>query len=384
MLADEPRDGERASDPARVVVTGSGGYIGGHVVAALRASRAEVVPLDRAAFGDAARRAQALVGADAVVHCVSAVSGDPAGIRAANVDAARAVADSCDVAGVGRVIAVSTAAVTGSGPHRGMPGDSASRPESAVSRARAEGEQVLLDAGATVVRPNLVWGAGDRWVVPTLARIMAGAGSVPGTWRARVSAVGVRDLADGLAGLATTAAPRSAGPRVLHADAPGAVPITTITDWIREHVLEPGMLIDAGQPLTEHQRSMLEVDNWFDGSAFWQAASVRAPRPFRPLGADAAWYRAFLGCGETARRFPTGPVAVPRGRPDREPSRGGQPSVGTAPVVGATCTVTDPDARNAPSCSSVAPSSVTSDHGRSIRVHQCDDATPSFDESAST
>ncbi|MCU0115966.1 hypothetical protein [Curtobacterium poinsettiae] len=36
---------------------------------------------------------------------------------------------------------------------------------------------------------------------------------------------------------------------------------------------------------------MLEVDNWFDGSAFWRAAGVPAPEPFQPLPTDAEWYR---------------------------------------------------------------------------------------------
>jgi nucleoside-diphosphate-sugar epimerase len=295
ILADGLSGATGPSGTGHVVVTGSTGYIGSHVVAALRVRGAEVTPLDRSGFGDDRRRAEAFATADAVVHCVSAVSGDPATIRAANVDAARAVAETSRVTAMGRIVAVSTAAVTGNGPHRGASGATARRPTSSVSRARAEGERILFDAGAVIVRPNIVWGAGDRWVVPTLARIVAATGGVPPTWDALVSVVGVRDLADGLAGLATTTTAATGGPVVLHADAPGSFPIAAMATWIRDRIV-PSLAAVASPPmLSDHQRSMLEVDNWFDGSAFWRAASVPPPEPFSPLEADAAWYREFIG-----------------------------------------------------------------------------------------
>lgn len=56
----------------KVVVTGAGGLLGRHVqihLCALEPYRDGVVPVDRAAFNDDASLAQAIVGADAVVHC---------------------------------------------------------------------------------------------------------------------------------------------------------------------------------------------------------------------------------------------------------------------------------------------------------------------------
>lgn len=293
IVADGPETTPGAACPARVVVTGSTGFIGGHVVTALRRRGAHVTPLDRTAFGDDRRRTAALSAATAVVHCVSAVAGTTEAIRAANVEAASVLADGARSAGIDTLVVVSTAAVTGPGPHRGSVRADA-RPSSPVSRARAEGERILLDAGATVVRPNLVWGAGDQWVVPTLARIMRGSGGVPPDWRARVSVVGVRDLAAGLAALATCSRRGRTGGSVLHADAPGAVPITTLTGWIERHLLDA---LPARGPVpvtTAHQRSMLEVDNWFDGSSFWASADVRPPAPFRPMWSDVRWYRSHL------------------------------------------------------------------------------------------
>lgn len=293
IVADGPEAAPGAPCPARVVVTGSSGFIGGHVVTALRRRGAQVTPLDRTAFGDDRRRTAALSAATAVVHCVSAVAGTPEAIRAANVDAASVLADGARSAGVDTLVVVSTAAVTGPGPHRGSARPDA-RPSSSVSRARAEGERILVDAGATVVRPNLVWGAGDRWVIPTLARIMRGSGGVPPDWRARVSVVGVRDLAAGLAALATDSRGGLAGGSVLHADAPGAIPVTTLTEWIERHLLDALPSCGPVPVTTAHQRSMLEVDNWFDGSRFWASADVRPPAPFRPVSSDVLWYRSHL------------------------------------------------------------------------------------------
>ena len=291
IVADGRREATRPTGAKRVAVTGSTGFIGRHVVAALRARGIESMALDHAAFDDQGRRRRTFEGVDAVVHCVSAVSGSSAAIRAANVDATRALVRSSRAAGVDRVIAVSTAAVTGIGPHRGASGTAAPHASSPVSRARAEGEQILAEAGAVIVRPNIVWGAGDRWVVPTIARIAAGSNDKTSTWQAVVSAVGVRDLAEGLVGISTSAHPTPVGPLVLHADAPTPIPISAIVEWVREHVLTSAEPRGPLPLLSDHQRSMLEVDNWFDGSAFWRAAGVPAPEPFQPLPTDAEWYR---------------------------------------------------------------------------------------------
>lgn len=274
-----------------VAVTGATGFIGSHVAAALQTSGASVRAVSRAELTDPGSTSRAMAGASAVIHCVSAVSGTLENIRLSNVGVAGIVANAALAAGVERLFAVSTASVAGPGPHRGGAVPPA-KPASAVSVSRAEGEQMLLGAGATVIRPNLVWGAGDRWVVPTLARSLTEEGTIR-SWRARVSAVNVRDLASGICGLVSAPSGALGAPRVLHADAPAHFAVAEIGQWIADRLLRRVQPL-AATFLTPHQRSMLEIDNWFDGAEFWDLARVQPGPPFAPSVADLAWYADFL------------------------------------------------------------------------------------------
>ncbi|WIB00389.1 NAD(P)-dependent oxidoreductase [Curtobacterium sp. MCBA15_012] len=274
-----------------ITVTGGSGYIGSHVVAALEASGATVRTVGRSELRDPVSTTRAMAGASAVVHCVSAVSGTPEDLRRSNVEVAATVARAAQAAGVERLIAVSTASVTGRGPHRGAAAPP-TNPASAVSASRAEGEEVLLGAGAIIIRPNLVWGAGDRWVVPTLASSFVGQGTAR-SWRARVSAVNVRDLASGISRLASTPSEALGTQRVLHADAPGPFLVAEIGQWISDRLL-PRVRPLTATTLTPHQQSMLEIDNWFDSAQFWELAGVRPGLPFSPSVADLEWYADYL------------------------------------------------------------------------------------------
>ena len=150
---------------------------------------------------------------DVVIHAASYVGSDPRLAHAINESGTSHVIEQCREAGVARLIYVSTCSVYGSGPHRGiLESEAGYHPASVASASRAVAEQLVLGYGGEVVRPNLVFGAGDRWFVPGLLKLMKVAGGWPGDGSALLSLIGVEALGRLLSGLAL--APRQPGQRV--------------------------------------------------------------------------------------------------------------------------------------------------------------------------
>ncbi len=164
--------------PARAVVIGATGFVGGAVVSALRARGAAVTevraprlspvgPRDvegalvgaGAAVADHASRQ---AGADVVVNAAGrseAGSSDLDGLLAANALFAGVVAQAARAAGVPRLVHVSSGAVQGDAPVLDSTGRV--RPFSAYSYSKAVGEQLVLrhHPGAVVYRPAGVQGS---------------------------------------------------------------------------------------------------------------------------------------------------------------------------------------------------------------------------------
>lgn len=173
----------------RVAVLGSAGFIGRVVTSELngvgdgvavqtmvrtlpklRVDHASIVHVGDVRDADSVRAA--VRGARAVVHAASYVGYDPKLCENINVCGTKNVVAACSAEGVEQVVYMSTASVYGSGPHRGASeADLAVAPKSALSRSRADAELMILDAGGAVLRPDMVFGDGDRWFGPGLGRV---------------------------------------------------------------------------------------------------------------------------------------------------------------------------------------------------------------------
>lgn len=190
-------------------MTGASGFVGRHVVAALRATGTPARALVRRDDADLAAGGAVLVrgtldepealgrlvaGAAAVIHCAGVVAASGA-----------AAFEAVNVAGTARLL---TALPAGT---RLVHVSSLAAREPALSAyagSKRRAEELALAAGAVAVRPPAVYGPGDRMTLPIFRQLARGRVVVPARRDARFSLLYVEDLARLLVTLAT--APRAA------------------------------------------------------------------------------------------------------------------------------------------------------------------------------
>lgn len=170
-----------------VLATGTSGFLGRAVAAALVEAGHEVRTLQRRPSGvsgvtdvigsvtDAGVVDDAAQGVDAIVHLAAKVSlaGSPADFRAVNVDGTRMLLDAAERHGIARFVYVSSPSVAHAGSALAGVGAEPADPVGArgeYARTKAEAEILALarnrDGLAVVaVRPHLVWGPGDTQLV---------------------------------------------------------------------------------------------------------------------------------------------------------------------------------------------------------------------------
>jgi nucleoside-diphosphate-sugar epimerase len=208
----------------KALVTGGTGFVGGHLIEALRRAGHEVTALVRNAgkgatlaergvrlvAGDlhATRAlAEAAEGQDLVFHVAGATSAlDEAGFHRANVEGTRHVVDAATAARVGRLVHVSSLAAAGpSEPGRPLRGDEPPRPVTAYGRSKLAAEEAVR-AGRVewaIVRPPMVYGPGDREFLRAFrAAHRFGVSPVFGSGAQELVAVYAPDLADALVAVA--------------------------------------------------------------------------------------------------------------------------------------------------------------------------------------
>jgi len=222
----------------RVAVTGATGFVGGHLVAALRdrgdavralarapapGLAAQGVEVVRGTLDDAAALARLVEGAEVVHHVAGAIAArSEADFLRVNRDGTARVAAAARAAGVRRFVYVSSVAVTGPTREGAPPDESAPpRPISAYGRSKQAGEQATASSGVpfTIVRPPAVYGPRDKAMLFFFRLARRGLAPVFGSGRQQLQVVFAADLARAL--LAAASAPTAEG-RIYHAAHPVA------------------------------------------------------------------------------------------------------------------------------------------------------------------
>lgn len=300
----------------RILVSGGTGFLGSAVVAELRARGHDVVSLSRsgsrpAPASETGGRVEHLradlsdelpvsrMGADAYLLCAAYVGADARTAEAVNVHGAERLVRAAQ-AYRAPVVALSTLSVYGSGPHRGQAeGALEPHPESVASRTRAAAEEIVRASGGAVLRTALTTGAGDRWVVPTLAGIATRLGAPDELRTVRSSVIAAPALARAAAGAAIRLAEDPAGAlraRTFHLAHPDPVNLIGLCERLTG-VAVPRVSSEAfaqgveGLGLSPHQTRLLTEDHWYDSTAIWTALD-ESPGPAIDADPDAvAWYR---------------------------------------------------------------------------------------------
>ncbi|MFB9931100.1 NAD-dependent epimerase/dehydratase family protein [Amycolatopsis halotolerans] len=311
------------STTGEILVTGATGFIGSAVLRALLARGAAVRVLARGAvpewitrsgarihegdLTDAAGLAGACTGVATLVHAASRIGGTEEECAEVNDRGTARLLAEARRAGTRRIVYLSTCAVYRDGEHRGAPEDTLDLgPASATSRTRLAGEQQVRAAGGIVLRPHLVYGDGDRHVVPTLVKWLRAVPAWADGGRSRTSVVSSWDLAAVLSAFALDPALGRPG-EVFHVADPEPVrmrelleAVCTLLDLPIPSHDRPLAEHRARTPwLSEHQRSLLTRDHWYASEKVWKVTGV-SPGP--GLGVRMAqsrnWYRETLAIPE--------------------------------------------------------------------------------------
>ena len=178
-----------------LAITGGTGFVGGHLLAAVRGEGGEVRALTRGwrpaedgvewvegALDDPAALAALCEGADAIVHIAGLINAATrAGFEAVNVGGTAAMIDAARGAGVRRFIHISSLAAR-------EPGLS----DYGWSKARAERLVAASGLDWTIVRPPAVYGPGDRETFELFKMARRGLVALPP--KGRFSVLHVADL----------------------------------------------------------------------------------------------------------------------------------------------------------------------------------------------
>lgn len=283
------------SEPT-VLLTGATGFIGAGIRSALTATGQatrilvrnpmqsardfpEVVLGD---LTDARSVDAALDGVTTVVHAASYVGSDPEEQRRVNIEGTRLLVEAAASRGVRQFVYISTFGVYGANYAAGITEDDAvPHPRSALSRSRYEAERIVLANGGTVVRPALVYGPGDRWVVPALVHLVSALGAWIDDGQQRVSAIDRGTLGRLIVGLTRV----EVTGKVFHAARPRPVTIRQLTQPVLEHLGRPvptasiGVVAGARRlamlGVDESRIRMVTTDGWIGAQRIWAVTGLR-------------------------------------------------------------------------------------------------------------
>ncbi|MFJ4295641.1 NAD-dependent epimerase/dehydratase family protein [Curtobacterium sp. NPDC089689] len=285
----------------RVLLTGATGFIGSRLLEVLLSKGHTVTSIVRrprdvpghVVVGDVRTcdLRPHVDAADYVVHAASVTIGTPQDLWLGNVLAASRVAEASASSGT-RLLYLSTTGVYGQSFGRfGDPASMQRRPSSPLSTARAAAEDKVLAAGGSVIRPHVVHGPGDRWVVPPLARFMLEEDAWLGGPEVAVAAITAQRLAHGIAALLT----RPALPAALHAAERVPKPVADLVEPFfrsagrslpaRVLTIDEAAARLGPQGVSRNALNMLGRSSSIDADAFWYDAAspaIQAGGPVEP------------------------------------------------------------------------------------------------------
>ena len=253
----------------------------------------------------------ALNGVSTIVHAASYIGENPEMQRRVNVDGTRKLVKAADHQQVQRLLYVSTFGVYGGNYAAGAAEAQIDPlPRSSLSWSRREAELIVLAHGGTVIRPALVYGRGDRWVIPPLVTAVLAHAVWFNEGQQLVSAID-RDTLGKLI-VALIGAPQHEG--VFHAARPAPVPIRSLVQPVIEQL---GRSIPTRSVTTSQAKRMLEAagldrskiemisqDSWIDSSKIWGVTGLREPNPlviYQPADVD-DYASLLVGSAETPVR----------------------------------------------------------------------------------
>ncbi|MBA3259034.1 MAG: NAD-dependent epimerase/dehydratase family protein [Gemmatimonadales bacterium] len=298
-------------------MTGATGFVGSHLVEALRREGSEVTVLARSAskaealaslgmrviagdLHDPGALNRAVEGRDVVFHVAGVVSArNEAEFFRANRDGTANLVAASAQAGRPRFVFVSSLAAAGpADPGRPLVGSEPPRPVTAYGRSKLAAERVVAagELSWTIVRPPTVYGPRDREVLKVFRLARLGLAPVFGNGKQELSAVHGADLADAL--LAAGASETAAG-KIYHACHPE---IFTSAEFVRAIAAAMGRrvaVIGVPRPIGRALLALTETGARLTGrptilttdkaNEFFQAAWTADPGP---LTRDTGWQAA--------------------------------------------------------------------------------------------
>ena len=180
----------------RIAVTGASGFIGRRVAAHLTARGDTAVtvrrPFDAAALGEMLR------GTDGIVHLAGVVSAvHERDYVTGNVDATRTVAAAAAAAGVPLIHISSLAAAGPASPRAPRSEADPPAPINVYGRTKLEGERAVAAVDGlrwTILRPGVVYGPGDRALLPVFRLAQRGILPLVGRADAAYTFIHIADL----------------------------------------------------------------------------------------------------------------------------------------------------------------------------------------------
>jgi 2-alkyl-3-oxoalkanoate reductase len=318
----------------RLLVTGGTGFVGRHVLAALRTDAAQfpirilahqaTPPPGRTGiyeivFGDLSdprSLAHLCDGVDTVLHLACHIADDEARCDAVNGAGTEALVAAAKAAGVRRILYLSNAAVYGYGVHRhATEAEARVAPATPVSRSRARAERAVLAAGGIVLRPLFIYGEGDTRFLPVVIRALQRLPFVINGGHARLSVIAVHDLAKVIATLSRLPwSERDAGAYHLNDTHPVtfheimeelarqfdlAIPSLSLPYRVARWPvrLASDRFFGGGgwSDSSAHRLFLVARDHYYDASRLWRLLPIAPGGPFASqLGQSAIWYGQYV------------------------------------------------------------------------------------------